>query len=181
MKFRAKNTFCIIFDYIISPQARISIIFSHIIITATNRVHHLLIFLVEIVGYIELVQIMQSKSGYAMRSGVEATMSEYDRLTGVKHLRIRGLNKVRFCAILKGIGINIFRAVRVKKARTKQPPENRPVWSETILLAGVLKALAALERIDHYVLSWIAILSTLLQHNYPRRRFLPYMTESDRI
>lgn len=115
-------------------------------------------------------------SRYAMRSGVEATMSEFDRLTGIKHLRVRGLHKVRFCAILKGIGINIFRAARVKKARTKQPPGNRPVWVETILPTGALKAPAALKRtIGYYVLRWIAAFSTLLQLNSPRRRFLPYM------
>jgi hypothetical protein len=50
---------------------------------------------------------------YALRSGVEATMSTYDRLTGI----IRGLKKVRFSAILKAVGINIFRAARVRKTR----------------------------------------------------------------
>jgi hypothetical protein len=62
---------------------------------------------------------------YALRSGVEATMSEYDRLTGIKHLRVRGLKKVRFSAILKAIGINIFRAARVRK--TQMNPRNRGI------------------------------------------------------
>ena len=43
-------------------------------------------------------------------------MSEYDRRTGVKHLRVRGLQAVRFCATLKAIGINIFRATAVQQA-----------------------------------------------------------------
>ena len=40
---------------------------------------------------------------YRWRAGVEATMSEYDRRTGVKHLRVRGLKAVRFSAILKAL------------------------------------------------------------------------------
>jgi len=53
---------------------------------------------------------------YRWRAGVEATMSEYDRRTGVKQLRVRGLQNVRFCAVLKAVGINIFRATAVRKA-----------------------------------------------------------------
>jgi hypothetical protein len=49
---------------------------------------------------------------YRYRAGVEATMSEYDRRTGVKHLRVRGLKAVKFAAIMKAIGLNIFRASR---------------------------------------------------------------------
>ena len=54
------------------------------------------------------------KDAYRYRAGVEATMSEYDRRTGVKHLRVRGLKAVSFAATLKAIGINIFRAARFK-------------------------------------------------------------------
>ena len=43
-------------------------------------------------------------------------MSEYDRRTGVKHLRVRGLKAVRFCATLKAVGVNIFRAAAVRRA-----------------------------------------------------------------
>jgi len=43
-------------------------------------------------------------------------MSQYDRLTGVKHLRVRGLKAVRFCAILKAAGVNLFRATAVRRA-----------------------------------------------------------------
>ena len=56
------------------------------------------------------------KGRYRFRSGVEATMSEYDRRTGVKHLRVRGFKAVRFCATLKAVGVNIFRATAVRKA-----------------------------------------------------------------
>ena len=43
-------------------------------------------------------------------------MSEFDRRTGVKHLRVRGFKAVRFCATLKAIGVNLFRAAAVRKA-----------------------------------------------------------------
>jgi len=57
------------------------------------------------------------KDRYRWRAGVEATMSEYDRRTGVKHLRVRGLKAVRFCATLKALGVNMFRAAVVRAAK----------------------------------------------------------------
>lgn len=56
------------------------------------------------------------KDRYRWRAGVEATMSEYDRRTGVKRLRVRGFKAVRFAAVLKAIGVNIFRAAAVRRA-----------------------------------------------------------------
>ena len=53
---------------------------------------------------------------YRFRAGIEGTISAYDARTGVKRLRVRGLEAVRFCATLKAIGINIFRATAVRKA-----------------------------------------------------------------
>jgi len=61
-------------------------------------------------------QTDEFKNRYRWRAGVEATMSEYNNRTGVKRLRVRGLKAVRFAAILKAIGINIFRATAVRKA-----------------------------------------------------------------
>ena len=52
------------------------------------------------------------KEKYRYRAGVEATMSEFDRRTGVKHLRVRGMKAVRFAAVMKAIGLNILRAGR---------------------------------------------------------------------
>lgn len=57
------------------------------------------------------------KDRYRWRAGVEATMSEYDRRTGVKHLRVRGIKAVRFCATLKALGVNILRAAAVRAAQ----------------------------------------------------------------
>lgn len=59
------------------------------------------------------------KDRYRYRAGVEATMSEFDRRTGVKHLRVRGMKAVRFAVFMKAIGLNIFRAARHRR-RTKQ-------------------------------------------------------------
>ena len=42
------------------------------------------------------------------------TMSQFDRLTGVKHLRVRGLKAVSFAATLKALGLNILRSTRFK-------------------------------------------------------------------
>jgi hypothetical protein len=52
------------------------------------------------------------KDKYRFRAGVEATMSEFDRRTGVKHLRVRTMKAVCFAAVMKAIGLNIFRAGR---------------------------------------------------------------------
>jgi len=60
---------------------------------------------------------------YRWLAGVEATMSELDRRTGVKRLRVRGFKAVRFSVTLKSIGINLFRAAAVRKAAAN--PDNR--------------------------------------------------------
>lgn len=56
------------------------------------------------------------KDQYRWRAGVEATMSEFDRKTGVKRLRVRGIKAVRFCATLKAAGVNIMRAAAARIA-----------------------------------------------------------------
>lgn len=61
-------------------------------------------------------QTDEFKDRYRWRAGSEATMSEFDRRTGVKHLRVRGFRAVRYCATLKAIGVNIFRATAVRMA-----------------------------------------------------------------
>ena len=61
-------------------------------------------------------QTVEFKDRYRWRAGVEATMSELDRRTGVKRLRVRGFKAVRFSATLKAIGINLLRAAAVRQA-----------------------------------------------------------------
>jgi hypothetical protein len=82
------------------------------------------------------------KGIYRYRSGVEATMSEYDRRTGVKKLRVRGLRAVRFCAVLKALGVNLFRATaaRGRKYSPEQcpdRPERQPNYLFTMLVLFV--------------------------------------------
>ena len=51
---------------------------------------------------------------YRYRTGIEATISQYDPLTGDKHLRVRGLKAVSFAATLKALGLNILRSASFK-------------------------------------------------------------------
>jgi hypothetical protein len=66
------------------------------------------------------------KDKYRWRAGIEATMSEYDRVTGVKRLRVRGFPAVRYCAKLKAIGVNLFRATAVRNALKGQEGHAQP-------------------------------------------------------
>lgn len=72
-------------------------------------------------------------------------MSEYDRLTGVKHLRVRGLKAVRFCATLKAVGVNLFRATKVRRARSRAggPTPGSP-WGFSGLFSRVKEQLSRL-------------------------------------
>jgi hypothetical protein len=73
---------------------------------------------------------------YRYRAGVEATMSEFNRRTGVKHLRVRGMKAVRFAAVIKAIGLNILRAARYRKRR-KGPQE--PLRGTLIAFLAIYK------------------------------------------
>ena len=83
---------------------------------------------------------------YRWRAGIEATMSELDRKTGLKYLRIRGGPAVRLCAKLKAAGVNILRAARVRaatlasgrKARALNPLA--PVFGVIEAFAGAMQA-----------------------------------------
>jgi hypothetical protein len=61
------------------------------------------------------------KDKHRFRAGVEATMSEFDRRTGIKHFRVRGMKAVCFAAVMKAIGVNIFRASRHRKWQIDLP------------------------------------------------------------
>ena len=78
---------------------------------------------------------------YRWRAGVEATMSEYDRRTGVKQLRVRGINAVRFNAMLKACGINILRAVAVWAAKNAGSRTAKGQKAGIGLLFGLIKEL----------------------------------------
>lgn len=98
-------------------------------------------------------QTDEFKDRYRWRAGVEATMSEYDRRTGVKHLRVRGFKAVRFCAILKATGLNILRAAAVRRARTEdESARNRrkrgAMYAFFVIKERVKQALAVIVQID---------------------------------
>jgi hypothetical protein len=100
---------------------------------------------------------------YRWRAGVEATMSELDRRTGIKHLRVRGLKSVRFSATLKAIGVNLFRAVAVRKAvnadRTPGKRDNRGLYQATYIIK------------ERFAMAWSHLKATLSQFspNYNHR------------
>jgi len=62
---------------------------------------------------------------YRYRAGIEAAISQVDRLTGIKHLRVRGLAAVSFAAFLKAAGINILRAAAF---RIQEKLEHTPIF-----------------------------------------------------
>jgi len=86
------------------------------------------------------------KDRYRWRSGIEATMSEYDRRTGVKHLRVRGFKAVRFCATVKAIGVNIFRATAVRRALNTAKAAHQRGLSGQIHTIFVVK--------EHLLMAW---------------------------
>ena len=57
---------------------------------------------------------MPSETSIVTGLELKATMSQYNRLTGVKLLRVRGLKAVSFAATLKALGLNILRSTRFK-------------------------------------------------------------------
>jgi hypothetical protein len=69
------------------------------------------------------------KEKYRYRSGIEGTMSDLARMTGIKRLRVRGMPQVRLAATLKATGLNILRSIAFKKrhkteARRKERAES---------------------------------------------------------
>jgi len=88
---------------------------------------------------------------YRWRAGVEATMSQYDRLTGVKRLRVRGLKSVRFCAVLKATGLNILRAAMVRIAQRKARRPEKGLVVPAIMPFSFFKE--QMERYRAYVLN----------------------------
>jgi len=59
--------------------------------------------------------------GYRFCAGAEATMSDLDRVTGIKHL----LRQVRLAAVLKATGLNILRATVFRNRQKPKKPGGR--------------------------------------------------------
>jgi hypothetical protein len=90
---------------------------------------------------------------YRWRAGIEATMSEYATLTGIKRLRVRGMAAVRYCAILKAAGLNLMRAARVQRARIKARLRAAAAASERLRL----NFLAFKERFAGLIPKWAEV------------------------
>lgn len=61
---------------------------------------------------------------YRFRAGAEGTMSDLDRITDLKHLRVRGMAQVRLSAVLKATGLNILRATAFRNRHKGPTNEN---------------------------------------------------------
>lgn len=73
-------------------------------------------------------QTAEFKELYRYRAGVEATMSDLDRVTGIKHLRVRGMIPIRLAATLKATGLNIRRAAAfVSRGGRPRSGDNPPI------------------------------------------------------
>jgi len=109
-------------------------------------------------------QTDEFKDRYRWRAGVEATMSAYDRKTGVKHLRVRGFKAVRFCATLKAVGVNIFRATAVQRA------VNNDKVDHGRRLSGQMHAVFVVK--EHFVMVWRQLGNFLIPflHSYGHMR-----------
>lgn len=67
------------------------------------------------------------RDAYRFRSGIEGTISQLDRRTGFKRLRVRGLVRMRFCLFLKALGLNIRRVAAAMSGNGRpNGPGNRP-------------------------------------------------------
>lgn len=76
---------------------------------------------------------------YRFRAGVEGTMSQLDRLTGIKNLRVRGMFAVSFAAYLKATGINIIRAAAYRNRGTEE--KSAPLATFSLLSCTVKEQL----------------------------------------
>lgn len=76
---------------------------------------------------------------YRYRSGIEGTMSDLDRMTGIKHLRVRGMPQVRLAATLKATGLNILRATTFKNRLQRPKKENKGSNPSPNGIVGVVK------------------------------------------
>ena len=74
----------------------------------------------------------QFRDRYRFRAGVEGTFSALDRLTGVKHLRVRGMPAVRFAVVLKALGLNLLRAAAVQRPKNGEGHAPNGVFSRVL-------------------------------------------------
>lgn len=106
---------------------------------------------------------------YRFRAGAEGTMSDLDRITGIKRLRVRGMKQVRLAAVLKASGLNILRATTFKNRLRRQKNENRGSRRPQNGHAGVVKEL--FKRLRECLWKFLGIFSP---GNYAADYFMPH-------
>ena len=75
---------------------------------------------------------------YRFRAGIEGTMSDLDRITGIKQLRLRGMAQVRVAAVLKAAGLNILRSTAFRNRQRKlERAQQSPQSAKNALLLTV--------------------------------------------
>jgi hypothetical protein len=84
------------------------------------------------------------REAYRYRAGIEGTMSDLDRLTGIKHLRVRGMTQVRVAATLKATGLNILRSAAFRIRKRRRYAGNSGDGSTDLAYLGLIK-----ERFKH--------------------------------
>ena len=95
------------------------------------------------------------KDRYRYRSGIEGTFSTLDRRTGMKQLRVRGMEAVRYCVMLKATGVNLFRAVAVwNPERGGKPAGSPPITSIRGLTSHFLPGCVRLAQSLHGIFSF---------------------------
>ncbi|OGW18198.1 MAG: hypothetical protein A2072_01780 [Nitrospirae bacterium GWC1_57_7] len=95
---------------------------------------------------------------YRFRAGVEGTMSQLDRITGFKNLRVRGLSAVSFAAYLKAAAINIIRAAAFRNREKER--QSAPIAAFSMLSCAVN------DRVQHIsaaIRSWLGLQSLNMQ------------------
>jgi len=102
---------------------------------------------------------------YRFRAGIEGTMSQLDRLTGFKDLRVRGLSAVSFAAFLKAAGINIIRAAVHRNRENEGEPALIAVFSmlscavkeRLQIISAAIRHWTSLRRLDLQVAALYAV------------------------
>lgn len=106
---------------------------------------------------------------YRFRAGAEGTMSDLDRITGIKRLRVRGMEQVRLAAVLKATGLNILRATTFKNRFRRQKNKDEGTSHPQNGHAGVVKE--QVKRLRECLWKFLGIFSP---GNYAADYFMPY-------
>ena len=97
------------------------------------------------------------RDAYRFRAGIEGSISQLDRRTGIKRLRVRGLKAVTLCAKLKAAGVNVLRAAAF---RVRAMHEGGPQG-----LAG--SALHVLQRLAQAIILALSPHAPKIPHDLP--------------